>query len=643
MTIKLRLAPRATLKARVAPRLGASVAAGDGMLVTLAGNVYTVAVDIPGLGLDSFQPLDPDLTAIANLTTAANKFQYWTGSHTAVLADLTAFARTLLDDADVKAANTTLKSFAISAAAFGTFGVGNDSTVMQAAIDYGIANCIPIFVPSGFYNVGNLTINGELTLFGAGRGDSGGTRFVTSGATTVFTVTTTFQVHLSGFKIVYEGGGATGVGIKVTNSTAAHNLGTVIRNIEITTPGTGIHIERCYKFTIDDVYFNVAVNGQNLLIENTHVTDDGDSSVTNCTFTQAAGGVGIKQIGSGGLRVINNKFIGGTTGYHCHLAGTFFSSIIIVGNSIELTDTPATAIKFTKAAGTGTETITNVVVACNQSIGTAYFVDVAADPDVGSRKWLVGLLCVANEWYGYYPSNAAVFFRVDGLQHFLCLGNNLRPNSASSFTRATIGAGCDNGLVGLNRGPSTFAADTVHGSATNINVTLDVIPSGAVVGTTDAQTLTNKTITSAGNTLTIGGKYASFSAHKNGTDQTGIASATPTQVTFGTEVFDVGGFFASNAWTPPAGKVMITATAVCTTGLTASTNATLDIYKNGSLFKRFGKLAGATNEVLYMSASIIDDANGTDAYTVVFTGTSAGTLTIAGGASVTYFMGTMLQ
>ncbi|QUS39566.1 hypothetical protein RPMA_12505 [Tardiphaga alba] len=52
--------------------------------------------------------LPANLTSIANATTAANRLGYWTASATYGLTDFTAFARSLLDDADAATARATL-------------------------------------------------------------------------------------------------------------------------------------------------------------------------------------------------------------------------------------------------------------------------------------------------------------------------------------------------------------------------------------------------------------------------------------------------------------------------------------------------------------------------------------------------------
>lgn len=77
---------------------------------TQEGTDAAKAVTAAGLAsvLSGKQDADATLSALAELVVAANKLIYATGADTFATTDLTAFARTLLDDADAAAARVTL-------------------------------------------------------------------------------------------------------------------------------------------------------------------------------------------------------------------------------------------------------------------------------------------------------------------------------------------------------------------------------------------------------------------------------------------------------------------------------------------------------------------------------------------------------
>lgn len=80
--------------------------------------------------LSSYQPLDTDLTAIAGLTSAADRLPYFTGSGTASLATFTSFGRSLLDDADAATARATMGLGSVENTALSTWAGSTSITTL---------------------------------------------------------------------------------------------------------------------------------------------------------------------------------------------------------------------------------------------------------------------------------------------------------------------------------------------------------------------------------------------------------------------------------------------------------------------------------------------------------------------------------
>lgn len=194
-------------------------------------------------------------------------------------------------------------------------------------------------------------------------------------------------------------------------------------------------------------------------------------------------------------------------------------------------------------------------------------------------------------------------------------------------------------------------------TATSVNkVAITAPASAATLTIADGKTLTvsnTMTLTAtdsstvalgAGGTVSYQGT-ACFQANNSGAAQTGIVSNTDTKIAMLTEEFDIGSLYdgATNSrWTPPAGKIRISGGVSYSGTLTATSSATIYIYKNGSIFKTTFLRHGSTASN-YAMITALDNANGTDYYELwINIVTASGTAAILQSATYSNFCGHMV-
>jgi len=152
----------------------------------------------------------------------------------------------------------------------------------------------------------------------------------------------------------------------------------------------------------------------------------------------------------------------------------------------------------------------------------------------------------------------------------------------------------------------------------------------AIAGTDTERAVTPKGLADA---------RASYAAVSVGLSANFTTTATNQKLPLDSEVYDYGGYFASGAWTPPAGLVQMKARSSIESGFSTGSLARLEIWKNGSIFIRGPSIRANGTSAQGLALLADDVANGTDYYELYVLIQTVGTVI---GGTTTGFYGVQL-
>lgn len=368
-------------------------------------------------------------------------------------------------------------------------GVTDDTTAMQAAIDAVDGTTVALYMPPGICLIpnGGLTCSGALRLYGAGRYAS--SIQWTSTTANVLTMTSTNQCALESFTFTGPASASAGAAVVLTAGASAENTFSIFRDLAFTQGYSHISMTKAAQVAIENCYFNEYV-GLAVTVQNTNDVDSGDSHITGCIFsTTQTSAEAIRQLSSGGLRVTNNKILGGAFGYRMILASAAATSICLIeDNSFEL----QTTASINAVSSGGGATFTQFVVNGNQFSQVPIAVKLDHTSAFMSRVEVNNNLISLN-------ASATYGILLAYIDKFIVDGNTINGGGATP-TGIAVASTSSNGKIGVNH----FDALTIN--VENASTTCLNAPPVALKASGSAVSVSASTSEEALATITIPAK-----------------------------------------------------------------------------------------------------------------------------------------
>ena len=314
---------------------------------------------------------------------------------------------------------------------FGAVGGGADDTVaIQAAIDsLNSYSGGRIYIPSGEWKFTNLTINVPVQIYGTQNQVS---VLYTEEADGGIVYNHNQGISLKGVKF-FGSASHTGSLITINGNVNGYNSGARIENCTFYNCFNGVNFADAGQMFISDCQFTT-YRGSAVFINNATTPDAGDGQINSCIFSgSGTDGISIYQISAGGLKVSNNKFLGGEYHYFADLANSVGTSILVFdGNSSEFAND--TNIKF---VATNPASMPYIIITDNQLSVTSGKTGIDFAPSAVNRYYTIQIS--DNNLNGEGSWTGMKFANVQGVN----IGTNIMATRGTTGgTGFSFGSGC---------------------------------------------------------------------------------------------------------------------------------------------------------------------------------------------------------
>lgn len=341
------------------------------------------------------------------------------------------------------------------------FAIDSTTTLnVSSALNQGTTARIPVHFSMGVYYINNLTISHPIVIRGSGMKNT----MIKSknNNTNLITITSVEPVEFydMSFGVNDDMGAMIGGGYLLFDPVSESNQYSKITRCSFNDCVNAIRFVDAMFWLIDGCYFN-KYSGTAINVQNGLLPDGGDSTITRCTFNNGTG-IAINQINSGGLRIENNKFLGGSYHYFGNYGPTNAlrtGQLIISGNSFDQSTVANIAFQRTADTTFAMSMIADNIFAVNAGTYGILVNGVAAS------TYLYDLVISGNIFY--MRNNSLSGIHLASCSQVALLPNHFKADGGDTTTGITISQAFPSTLIMVH--PQSFANVTTRYSGNQAN------------------------------------------------------------------------------------------------------------------------------------------------------------------------------